>query len=59
MVMDFEQTQQLEQLKQQHKVQLLELEDTTAEKEHKRKIQRLEKLLEIARLKTDLKIEVV
>ncbi len=57
--MDFEQTQQLEQLKQQHKVQLLELEDTTAEKEHKRKIQRLEKLLEIARLKTDLKIEVV
>ena len=49
MALDFEQTKEIEELKQGHKKELLKEQETQAVAEHGRKMRRLEKLLEIAK----------
>ena len=50
MALTFEETKQLEELKQKHKVECYEHQQETMKLEHSQKLERLEKHLELAKL---------
>ena len=50
MALDFEETKELEELKQKHKKECYDHQQKTMKLEHEQKIQRLDKHLELAKL---------
>lgn len=49
MVMTSEEVKELEEIKQKNKEKIMDLQDSSASEEHQRKMERLNKLLEIAK----------
>ena len=49
MALDFQQTREIEELKQKHKIEIMNLGEELSNKEHERKIERLNLRLKISK----------